>query len=383
MADRRGFIRAGGLFATGVAVAGVAAEPVLASTPDPGLPLLGWHAALANRHYEPAVVAVIGSSSSEGVGSSRYGRGYVPMLADNLRTRFPVTGAAGGDVYTAAWGRPSGQWPVALSGGASTSTTGWGLKSAGLKAAGQTVTYPFTGTSVRVWHSVFPGGGTFTVAIDGVTLATVGAHGPATDRDATWSSPRLEPGRHTIVVTCVTPDVYVHGFAVFHGDEDRGVHVYNGGHGGLTSGDFAESAAGWAPRLRTIRPHLVILQLGVNDWRTRVPAATIGRHLKAIIATVRSHTDTSPSFVVYGSPRVSAGRSVQDFARVSRAWQDVAADDDGGPGGGSAVAYFDLAARQPAPSADNGLGLYCEDLVHMTDKGAAFTADALASFLSP
>ncbi|MEV0896052.1 GDSL-type esterase/lipase family protein [Actinoplanes sp. NPDC049802] len=383
MADRRTFIRTGGLFATGVAVTGVAAEPVLASVPDQGLPMLGWHAALANRRYTPAVVAVIGSSSSEGVGSTMYGRGYVPLLADNLRAAFPVAGAAAGDNYTAAWGRPAGSWPVLLSGGARTATLGWGLKSADLRAAGQTATFTFTGTSVRVWHSAFPGGGAFAVTVDGVTLSTVDTGGPAVDHDAAWISPRLEPGRHTIVVTCVKPEVRLHGFAVFHGDEDRGVHVYSGGHGGLTSGDFADGAAGWAPRLRTVQPHLVILQLGVNDWRTRVPAATVKRNLKSIIATVRAHSGTGPSFVVYGSPRVSGGRSLQDFAQVTRAWQDVAAEDTGGPGGGSAVAFFDLAARQPAPSADNSLGLYCDDLVHMTDRGAAFTADALASFLSP
>jgi lysophospholipase L1-like esterase len=108
-----------------------------------------------------------------------------------------------------------------------------------------------------------------------------------------------------------------------------------------------------------------------------VPAAEMKRNLMTIIAAVRANTDTDPSFVIYGTPRVGADHRVQDYSRFTAAWQEIAAEDAGG------VAYFDLAARQLSPSVDNRHGLYCEDLVHMTDRGAAFTADALAAFLKP
>ncbi|GIE35848.1 hypothetical protein Ait01nite_088930 [Actinoplanes italicus] len=378
-------MRAGGLLATGMAVATATAGPARAASPTAGMPLLSWHAALANRRWAPAVVAVLGSSSSEGVGATGPGRGYVPVLAENLRDGFPVSGAGagGGDNYVAAWGTPR-WWPVTMRGdGVRSKTAGWGLKAVDLVAAGQSLTLTFTGTSVRVWYSAVPAGGTFSVAIDGAPAGAAVDTAGAGDA-ATWRSGLLAPGRHTIVVTGEGGGtVRVHGFAVFDGDEERGVQVYNGGHGGRTSGDFVKGATAWAPRLRSMQPHLVILQLGVNDWRIGVPAAALKKNLQKIIATVRASTATEPSFVVYGPPRVGADRRVQDFAHYTEAWREVAAEDTGGPGGGSGVAWFDLAARQLSPSSDNRLGLYCDDLVHMTDRGAAFTADALTALIRP
>ncbi|GAA4966021.1 GDSL-type esterase/lipase family protein [Actinoplanes utahensis] len=384
MTDRRTFIRAGGLLAGGVAVAAVAAESARAAGPSAVVPLLTWHAALANRRYAPAVVAVLGSSTSEGVGVTRHGRGYPEVLADNLRAAFPVAGAPGGGNYVAAWGVPR-DWPVTLTGGGTrVKTAGWGLKTWAMDRAGQSAAHTFTGTSVQVWFSAVPGGGSFAVEIDGTTVAPVVATAAGkVDRDARWTSGTLARGEHRIVVTNVTGTSAVHGFATFDGDEDRGIQVFNGGQGGRTSGDFARHVPGWAPRLASIRPHLVILQLGVNDWRIDVPAAEMKDNLKKIIDAVRSSAGTDPSFVVYGSPRVVAGQPEQDFAVFTRAWQEIAAQDTGGPGGGSGVAYFDLAACQLPPSIDNAHGLYCDDLLHTTDKGAAFTADALAGFIAP
>ena len=384
MTDRRTFIRAGGLLAGGVAVAAVAAESARAAGPAADVPLLAWHAALANRRYDPAVVAVLGSSTSEGVGVTAHGRGYPEVLAENLRAAFPVAGAPGGGNYVAAWGVPK-SWPVTLSGGGvKVKTAGWGLKSWLMDGAGHSAAYTFTGTSAQVWFSAVPGGGSFTVAIDGTVVAPeVSTAAAKTDRDARWASGPLTRGEHTIVVTHRTGSCAVHGFATFDGDEDRGIQVYNGGQGGRTTGDFVEHVQGWAPRLRSIRPHLVTLQLGVNDWRIGVPAAVMKRNLQSIIESVRSAAGAGPSFVIYGSPRVVAGQPIRDFASFTRAWQEVAAEDTGGPGGGSGVAYFDLAACQLAPSIDNGHGLYCDDLLHTSDKGAAFTADALAAFIAP
>ncbi|WP_430791861.1 GDSL-type esterase/lipase family protein [Actinoplanes sp. G11-F43] len=379
MTNRRTFMRAGGLVAGGLAVGAVVAESARADSPGADLPLLTWHAALAGRRWAPAVIAVLGSSTSEGVGVSAYGRGYPHLLADNLRTAFP--GGGSGD-YVAAWGTTGiRDWPVVTSGGQRIKTAGWGLKSL-IQSAGQTATHRFQGTGVQVWFAAQPGGGRFAVTIDGVPVgAPVRTDAAATDRDARWTSPALPRGEHTIVVTCLTGPVGLHGFATVDGD--NGIRLVNGGHGGRTSGDFADGAASWAPRLRTVQPHLVILQLGVNDWRINVPAETMKTNFKSIIAAVRRDSGTSPSFVIYGSPRVSAGRPDQDFARFTQAWQEVADEDTGGPGGGSAVAYFDLAARQLSPAADNSLRLYNDDRLHVTDRGAAFTADALATFLSP
>ncbi|MEV6342866.1 GDSL-type esterase/lipase family protein [Actinoplanes sp. NPDC051851] len=386
MAKRRTFIRAGGLFAAGAAI--TAATPLAVAhavgDDDPvRRPLLTWHAALANRRYAPAVIATIGSSTSEGVGVSAYGRSYAHLLVENLRSRFPVPGSHGGDNYVAAWGVPGEHrdyaWPVVRTGGVP-STTGWGLKAVNLNAPGQRLSYTFTGTGVQIWYSRFAGGGSFSVTVNGtVVAAAVETAGP-TDRNAVWSSGPLVRGTHTVVVTCRTTGsssaTFVHGFAAFDGDESQGIRLYHGGHGGTTSGTFAANLAGWAPRLATIQPHLVVLQLGVNDWRAGIAAAVLKSHLRSVIAAVRAGTRTDPSFVVYGSPRIAAGHAVEDFTAVTDAWRSLADEDP-------SVAYFDLGSRQPSPVLDNTAALYTPDLIHTTDRGAAHTADALAAFLSP
>ncbi|GAA1647803.1 hypothetical protein GCM10009828_091300 [Actinoplanes couchii] len=397
-------MRAGGLLAGGLAVGAVVAESARADSGGADLPLLAWHTALAGRRWSPAVVAVLGSSTSEGVGVSAYGRGYPHLLADNLRTAFPVAGAAGGDNYVAAWGTTGiSGWPVEAE-GQRIKSGGWGLKSL-IQAAGQKATYTFQGTGVEIWFTAQPGAGSFTVTIDGIPQddapstaghtsisttaggvsgnASISTEATSVDRNARWISPPLPRGSHTIAVTCVRGPVTLHGFATYAGDESRGIRLYNAGHGGRTSTDFATDTASWTPRLRTIRPNLVILQLGVNDWRINVPAATMKDNLKTIIAAVRKTTEIAPSFVIYGSPRVTAGRPDQDFALFTQAWQEVAKEDTGGPGGGSGVAYFDLASRQLSPTTDNTQNLYNTDRLHVTDQGAAFTADALTTFLSP
>ncbi|MEU4689541.1 GDSL-type esterase/lipase family protein [Actinoplanes sp. NPDC023714] len=411
MTNRRNFIRAsavaGGAVAAGMA-AGAATAPAARAAGDGAadrLALLSWHAALANRRYAPAVVAVIGSSSTEGVGSA-YGRGFVAVLAENLRHTFPVAGAPGGANFVAAWGRPD-HWPVRATGAgrAAPPDDGWALK--GWDLGGGSLTHTFTGTSVQVWHSPgarlavtvdgrpipatgsgfpaagtgFPaagsGGGSLAAGSGGGSLAA-GPGSSAAGFMAAGSGP-LAAGSHTVTVTGTGR---VGGFAVFDGDEHRGIQVWNGGHGGRTTGSFASRIPAWAPSLGTIRPDLVILQLGVNDWRTGVPAATVKRNLEIIITAIRAASGTNPSFVIYGSPRVGPGRA-EGFGRLAQAWREVAAEDTGGYGGTTAVSYFDLAERQPPPSGDNRLGLYCDDLIHMTDKGAAHTADALTGFLSP
>ncbi|SDT74312.1 SGNH/GDSL hydrolase family protein [Actinoplanes derwentensis] len=372
-----------------------------------------WHAALAGRHYSPAVIAAIGTTATEGVGVTAYGRDYLGQLATALRTRFPVSPEIAGEAYielrrrhgqpavgggaatvggnfVSAWSEMgdwgSYPWPAVRSGGTANGTTGWGLRAVQFSAAGQTLTYSFVGSSVHVWYGILAGGGTFSVTIDGVVVAaSVTTDSTVTGGNARWMSPVLPPGQHQVVITCLAPGsagTYVHGFATFHGDEGRGIQVYNGGHSGRVTADFTTQSTGWAPRLATIQPHLVIIELGFQDWRMNVAVATMKANLKTIIATVRANTTTSPSFVIIGSPKLTNLALTQDFALFTTAWREIVAEDTAGIGG-SGVAYFDLAARQTAPATNNSLGLYGSDQLSPTDKGAAHIADALTAFLAP
>jgi hypothetical protein len=65
------------------------------TTTGPNPALRTWYAALANRHYAPAKLVAIGSSSVEGQGATVYGRHYVDMLVGKLLAQNPVTGVTG------------------------------------------------------------------------------------------------------------------------------------------------------------------------------------------------------------------------------------------------------------------------------------------------
>ncbi len=351
-----------------------------------------FHQALANRHYAPCRVALIGASTGEGVGVTAYGRHYFNRLRDLLRARFPVAGVAGGENYVGAWGAPAEgalpayTWPVARSvGTGNDNSTGWALKATALSGATQSLTYTFTGTSVQVWYSQYGGGGNFTVAIDGGAASPVNSSG-STDRNAKWVSGALSVGSHTIVVEWASGNpnpAYIHGFAAFNGDESAGIHFYNGAQASKTTTDFVSNSAEWAPRLATIQPHLVLIPLGINDFSSSIPSATTLSNLQSIIATVRSNTTTNPSIVVVKSTRVTAGTFAEPFANYQAAWQAVASQDTGGYAGSSGVALLDLAVRQVSPVTDNTFGLFNSDLTHYTDMGASLTAESMAAFLSP
>lgn len=342
-----------------------------------------WHYALADRRYSPARIAAMGSSTTEGEGQTGYDRNYLARLRDILRSRYP-SGVTGGENYVAAWGNPSTfTWPVARSAGVTTdSNRGWGIKAVMLNNTGQTLTYTFTGTSFQVWYSQYAGGGSFSVEVDSTVVATVNSNG-VSDRNAKWTSAMLTAGPHTVIVRWVSGASYVHGIASFNGDENAGIHVYNGGHSGKRTQDFLGDISAWAARLGTIQPHLVILQLGANDYMQSIPSLVMKENLKTIIGAVRDNCTTSPSFVIFGAPQMSGATYAEPYSNYVGAWLEIAAGDTGGLGGSSAVTFFDLSRFQPSPYYDNSPSLYTADLTHSTNKGAAHVADMLASFLEP
>lgn len=354
------------------------------------LSLRNWFAALANRKYAPANVAVVGGSSSEGVGATAFGRHYFDQLRDRIRAQFPVTGVTGGQNYYPAWGSPNTgatpayAWPVVQAGSPSNSnTTGFGLKSTALASAGQTLTLTFTGTRVDVWVGQYGGSGTISVQVDGGTATQYPTTGTNLNQIITNAS--LTPGSHTAVVAYVSGSpVYVRGFVTFNGDETSGIRFYNGAQASKAFADFdnAGNAPKWLGGITTIQPHLVILQ-SWNDYLQNVTAATAKTTLQSVISRIRGACSTNPSFVIQSGPRVDSGTYTDSWENYQAMFAQIAAADTGGPGGTSGVALFDASLRWASPVTDNTLGIYNTDLLHLTDLGHSMWADALARFISP
>lgn len=356
---------------------------------DREVSLRKWYAALANRHYSPAKIAVIGDSLSEGVGASVFGRAWVPQTLARLRNRFPVSGVAGGQGFVASWdnpgyggGAPSYTYPVGQNSGSYSQTQGFAMKSNTLVATGDQMNYTFVGTSVHVWYIKQTTGGTFSVTIDGtvvqssvVTAGTLGG--------AVWTSAALTPGTHTILVTRIAGGgggtILFNGFRIFNGDESAGIQMFNGGQSGLTSGNFltnATNADSWAPWLTTIAPQLVILELGLNDWAQNVAMATFQSNMASLLSTIRTAAGTDPSIIIYAATEANYDPSyTQTFAQLYAAWKAIVAAD-------SKTCLFDLTTRIPAPITDTSDSYYY-DTLHPSDKGHSAIADRLVSFLEP
>jgi lysophospholipase L1-like esterase len=355
-----------------------------------------WYAALANRHYTPAKIAVVGDSIAEGIGASQFGRSWVPMTLNHLRDKFPVSWIPGGSGFVAAWDNPGMNYdvpaytyPATWSSGTTVNYVGWSMKSLNTTASGVTGTYNFTGTSIHVWYIKQSGGGTFSVTIDGTVVAASVATTIASGYSiGVWTSSALAQGPHQIVITTTSASsIFINGFRVFDGDEAAGIQMFNGGQSGLKTGDFSEGTTtdgySWASFLSTIAPQLVIVELGLNDWAGSVAIATVKANLKTIISTIRSGSATNPAIVLYASPWVNDGAYAYPFTTLRQCWLEVVAEDTGGYGGASGVALFDAAARFLSPQVDTSDGYYYNNGIHPSDKGHSAVADALTSFLSP
>jgi len=353
-------------------------------------PLRKWYAALANRHYSPAKIAVIGDSLSEGVGASQFGRGWVPKMTELLRARFPSAGSSlGGAGFVASWdnpgyggGAPSYTYPVIQNSGYYSEQTGFSLKSNTLLTPGDKLTYTFTGTSIHVWYLKQYGGGNFSVMIDGTIVAASVVTAASVSGVVVWTSAALTPGNHTIQVTRLATggsySVIINGFRVFNGDELKGIQIFNGSQSGLTSANFVEGAEDWdrwARWLGVIKPQLVILELGLNDWASDTPMASFKMNLKLLISTIRTQATTDPSIVVFAATEANSGSYASTYTQLHQVWEQVVAED-------TKTALFDASSRFISPNVDNSDGYYY-DMMHPSDKGHAAIADRMVSFLSP
>jgi lysophospholipase L1-like esterase len=343
-----------------------------------------FHAALGNRAYAPARIAALGGSTIDGVGVTAWGRGVTDRLAATLRAAFPVPGIAGGVGFVPALPTTPAipGFPVTLGGGAAANFTsiGWAGRTVGITATGHTATFTFSGTSVGIAYGQYAGGGTFTVTIDGGAPVTVNTAGATTDRFKMWNSAALTRGAHTVVVTWATGTNYLRGFFGYDQDEAAGIQVYNGGHAGWTSNDYAAAATltQWSYGITQAQPHLVLIDIGRNDYTatTQIPSATMRANILSMISNVRASCSTNPSFVLYESQRIGGTIAGEQWPAYRAAYEAIAAGDP-------MVTCFDLGLRHLPPQDDNTLVLYNTDLTHLTDRGHQNVADYLTAFLAP
>lgn len=333
-----------------------------------------WWSALANRHFAPVRIAILGDSFTEGVGATTRPNRWADRLRDQLRARFPSdgVGSGGGAGFLAANSAASNSaWTYSGTVDAGANWFGWGGLPLILEANGAYMQTTVTGTSVDI-IDVTGGGLTVSVTVDGGSPTTYNQGSGATDGNAHRVSLGAV-GSHTVRITAPGPAVYIDGAIVYNGDENAGIHMIPMGHSGWASGDFVTLLGGYSTQ--AIGPQdadLWIVELGLNDQGTAVTPVAFRSNLETLISTAKSvTTGKTPSFALAAPVDVAVG-TYPWASYVDAMWAVAAADDN--------VCVYDGRQRMGPTGATP---LFAGDTFHPSDRGHAFLADSLLGFLSP
>jgi hypothetical protein len=146
------------------------------SVPQVGASGLGGNPVFDSRNSARIDAVAYGDSVTEGFFASDADHRWTNILIDGIKVGYPTT-AAGGDGYFPGWysGVPSVFPDPTLVGTANEGGFGFGRRSIGLPASGDSVTWTgVSGTTLRVWYPLIVGAGSHVIAIDPPLSATGG-----------------------------------------------------------------------------------------------------------------------------------------------------------------------------------------------------------------
>lgn len=356
-----------------------------------------WYDAVENQEQEPAKVVVVGDSISEGVllEPPVWSKRMVGLLQQDLRKAAGVDGSVG--FMPAYYGDALTEDDTVRAGASAPreETFGpWGLGGrALLMPGGSSLTYPVQQADrIRVWFGRTAAlGGQGRVTVDGKDVTAEGQMSDGSPSGRTissasnaslsglwWTSPSLGPGEHTVKVESVAPGyVFVHtGVEFLDGDEESGVHVYDGSHSGMAAAHFAldNAAKGHWEDVRALDPQLILVNLGTN------PEPDYATSLGTVVERALEAAPRARVVLVDGyKPGSWTDEGWENVRKARQAVADRFSD---------RVAVFDFASRWPRLKADGSTneGLMYENEavpLHPSEQGQRRMAEIYAELLSP
>lgn len=357
--------------------------------------LTTYRTARTNRASSPCNIAVLGDSWVQGFNTYTYGSRWVDLLAVNLRSAFPTTGATsvnGSTFWQAVYpafandGIMGGltAWSSVIGTGGALGTSGIGGQSVQLNSAGNGYRYTFTGTSFDLHFlggiGVPPGIASITIDGGSTTLLDSQAYSTAVQ---SWSSPGLSNGVHTIDITLSSGTAFFYcGFMFYRADENKGIRTINAGH----SGYFASNTAlmnlyNTAGGLQPLTPSLAIIALTLNDYNAQTALATYKTDVQAAVANARTSAANAslPVLLLAYNQPANFGTLGIPYTSYAAKLREIADAD-------ALVAVLDLASYVPL-CANSGppdpLGFWDSDRLHPTGAiGHPLLASLLAAQLS-
>lgn len=333
-----------------------------------------FRAAIANRQSKGAAIWTVGDSITEGQGVNNASLSWPNLLAQGLRTRYPVSWATGGPGFVPPFRTADSLPDPAVLTGSPAQVGYFGPASRCVVLTGtQTATYSVYGTSVDV--AAAHGAGVLSVRVDGGAAQTFDLTG-ANEDGHFYRVPFGGRGLHTVTVGTASAEVYHTGIMVYDQDEAAGFHVFNGGRSGYSSRDWFNALGGTTITnlARGIQPTLVVYSLGANDFLHSEGSASLVTNTGLILDAIRAGCAVPPSILIHIMyPTAFTGiapESWDKFVAALRTYADGHAD----------CSVLDETVRMPAVAGDV-LGLYT-DAYHPSAAGHQMIADAIAGFVA-
>lgn len=355
-----------------------------------------WFAQVARRAsgLDPMVM-VQGDSIGEGNHADTPMKAWPHLLMQGLRARLGGTQRSQPFYIPAEYGvafsgtHPEWTFSRTLS---VSSDWGHGYRALNLSQNGDYGEVTVAGSSVDIQTGTLSGGGTLTVAVDGVDVTTINCNGATADGVLTRVT-FDNFGSHTVRLTNTTgsnASCVLGGLLLYQGDETAGARVLDASKGGADTGDIIDGtkSAKRTSLLSGTKPHLVIIEMLVNDHHNGTPSATSRTNLDTYLSNVRSAlpagggTYYGPSFLFllpYETPD-NDGVTVESWENYRAVAYDLAADNDD-------VAILDLGWHM-GPTSDDGVSVTDDhalyfDTSHPNNSGNQLIADLILDQILP
>lgn len=261
--------------------AGEPALPFVTGITDSNLRRLHARDGLARALAAQLIAAFIGESTTAGAWTANPGVNAWPQVLGQAIVRSGVikTGTGPSPAYTntqdprwtvgAGWSPFSGQSNFMLATG-----PGGALVFAD----------PTPGTEVRVAYSDF-GAASFAVTVDGGAPVTVTTTGTNSAKEYVING--LPDTAHTVSIRWVSGNVFIWGGEVL--EASVGLRVINAAISGAKLADFSATDFWAVPQviLDTWHPHVVFIQMGINDAAAGTPTATWKAQYQTLITRIR------------------------------------------------------------------------------------------------
>jgi lysophospholipase L1-like esterase len=238
---------------------------------------------------------------------------------------------------------------------------------------GASQTYTVTGTSVDLYYTT--NGGIFTYKVDrgkATSVNTAGAYSTANRAVVSLGAGKS----HTVTITATSGTVYFEGLMVYNGDETKGIQYYDDAHTGYTTSQFNAAQPEINPLLALIKPNLVTIELGANDYLHDTDSpAQVAANIEDEIDNIRTVLAAKPPSIVvilpYSLNNLPPSSGSYSWAQYVNAIQAIAVADP-------SVGILDLSATIGASTPG---GWWSSDGLHANDIGQALIGTIVASYL--